>query len=370
MDRVLIAAASGRALAASARRAGYAPLVADVFGDADTLQLAGAYARIGDGSVQAIREANLLAALETLGGAAKESLGVVWGTGFEDRPELLARLAQRWCLLGNRAEVVASVKDPMAFARLCADCGIPHPEVSLTRPHDPEGWLAKRRGGSGGSHIRPAADASELRLDLYFQSRHSGTPLSLLFLADGRRILPLGLSAQWAWPTSTQPFRYGGAVRPANISSDVAGQCSEAVGKTLEIVPLIGLNSADFLVEGDAFCLLEINPRPGATLDLFEPAEGSLLKLHIEACEGRLPTTAPVYQGAAAVAIVHADRTIRVEPRVWPEWTADRPRAGTLVEAGAPFCTVLAHASTAAEARRLVHERRARIIAGAEARAA
>ena len=34
---VLIAAISGRALAASARRGGYVPLVADFFGDADTL---------------------------------------------------------------------------------------------------------------------------------------------------------------------------------------------------------------------------------------------------------------------------------------------------------------------------------------------
>ncbi len=34
---VLIAATSGRALAASARRAGYRPLVADFFGDHDTI---------------------------------------------------------------------------------------------------------------------------------------------------------------------------------------------------------------------------------------------------------------------------------------------------------------------------------------------
>ncbi|MGA6998581.1 MAG: tetrahydromethanopterin C1 transfer protein, partial [Pseudolabrys sp.] len=34
---VLIAAASGRALAAGARRAGYVPLVVDGFGDQDTL---------------------------------------------------------------------------------------------------------------------------------------------------------------------------------------------------------------------------------------------------------------------------------------------------------------------------------------------
>ena len=47
---VLIAALSGRGLAASARRAGYAPLVADVFGDTDTPELAAGRALRGRGA--------------------------------------------------------------------------------------------------------------------------------------------------------------------------------------------------------------------------------------------------------------------------------------------------------------------------------
>ena len=43
---VLIAARSGRALAACARRSGYRPLVADMFGDLDTRELAEANERV------------------------------------------------------------------------------------------------------------------------------------------------------------------------------------------------------------------------------------------------------------------------------------------------------------------------------------
>ncbi len=43
---VLIAALSGRALAACARRGGYRPLVADLFGDLDTRELAEACERV------------------------------------------------------------------------------------------------------------------------------------------------------------------------------------------------------------------------------------------------------------------------------------------------------------------------------------
>src|SRR5215470_3777102 len=107
---VLIAAASGRALAASACRGGYTPLVADFFGDEDTVALA-QHARIDHGLARGMVERRLVAALEALA-TGQQPIGVVCGTGFEDRPQLLARIAERWRLLGNDPHVVATVKDP------------------------------------------------------------------------------------------------------------------------------------------------------------------------------------------------------------------------------------------------------------------
>ena len=46
---ILIAAASGRAMASSARRAGYAPFVVDYFADQDTLECAERCVRIEGG---------------------------------------------------------------------------------------------------------------------------------------------------------------------------------------------------------------------------------------------------------------------------------------------------------------------------------
>src|SRR5690348_3818248 len=96
---VLIAAASGRALAASARRGGYLPLVADFFGDQDTLAVAEHFL-IEHGLARGMDDRQLMAAFETLS-AARQPIGAVWGTGFEDRPQILARIAERWRLLGN-----------------------------------------------------------------------------------------------------------------------------------------------------------------------------------------------------------------------------------------------------------------------------
>src|SRR5215216_628167 len=147
---VLIAAASCRALAASARRAGYVPLVADFFGDQDTLALAQSHVRLAGGLTHGMVAEEVIAAFATLSGGQRPC-GVVCGTGFEDRPEILAQIARRWPLIGNDAQTVARIKDPIAFAQLCRECGVPHPEISLKAPaKDPADWLVKRRGGAGG----------------------------------------------------------------------------------------------------------------------------------------------------------------------------------------------------------------------------
>jgi uncharacterized protein len=365
---VLIAAVSGRALAASACRAGFVPLVADCFGDEDTLALAHAHARVRLDAGRGLDPEELLQALERLA-QAHPPFGIVCGTGFEDRPELIARIAQRWRLLGNAPSTIARLKHPVSFAALCRDCGIPHPQTRADRPAETAGWIRKRVGGAGGAHVRAPAEHSERGGTIYYQRAVAGRSVSALVLGNGHSAIVLGFSAQWAAPVQGRPFRYGGAVRPADLPPEMTADLTDAVQRLAAAVPLLGLNSFDFLIDGDAFQLLEINPRPGATLDILESARNSLFGLHVAACEGELPARAPELPDAAAACIVYADREIGSVPAMdWPAWAADRQSAGTSVGIGDPFCTVLARAATAAEAQAIVSERAAAIVARLDAR--
>jgi len=359
MDRAkaaLIVAASGRALAASARRGGMIPLVADFFGDQDTIALAHAHRRLASGLRAGMQPAEVLEALEALARAAPSAplIGVICGTGFEDRPDLLAAIAERWPLIGNGADVVARVKDPISLTAICRDGAVPHPPVALDPPVDSTGWLVKRRGGAGGSHVK-AQVGRERAAGTYFQQRVAGAPVSALVLAESRRAMVLGWSAQWSAAAPDRPFRYGGAVTPAGIAPHTAAMLAESVACLMAKVPLVGLNSVDFLLDRERFWLMEVNPRPGATLDLFEPADGSLFALHVAACAGALPAHLRLPLRAKAAAVVYAERDIPIVPDcAWPDWTADRPLAGSAVKAGEPLCTVVATAATAAQAKRLV----------------
>jgi len=363
---VLIAAISGRALAQSAQRGGYEPLVVDFFGDQDTLQVARDHVRLTGSLADGIVESALIRSLEGLVDRYRP-MGIVCGSGFEDRPQLLQSIAARWRLFGNSAEIVTAVKNPESLAAICGKVAIPFPEFSLTKPLDPTEWLAKRIGGAGGGHIRPAAQTAGRKV--YYQRKVPGTPVSVLFLADGRSSTVIGFSTQWALATASKPYRYGGAVRPATLAPQTAALMASAIGRLAVAASLVGLNSADFHVDGERFWLLEINPRPGATLDIFEPPQGSLFGSHMAACAGSL-TDAPNYPlGAKAAAIVYAEDDIPSVPALeWPNWTADRPQPESAVKAGEPVCTVYGCEQAAAAAKALTDERRRMVLAWMRAR--
>jgi predicted ATP-grasp superfamily ATP-dependent carboligase len=363
---VLIAAISARALAQSAARGGYRPLVVDFFGDQDTLEMAHDHVRLIGNLANGIVEDALVSALETLA-RCYPPIGIVCGTGFEDRPHLLSGVAARWPLFGNSAAVVKKVKDPETLARICRKLAIPFPEFSLTKPNNPVDWLAKRVGGAGGSHIRPASQPASRTP--YYQRKVPGTPVSALFLANGVGSTLIGFSTQWMLGTATKPYRYGGAVRPATLAAEMVTLLTSTVDRLAAAASLVGLNSVDFHVDGERFWLLDVNPRPGATLDIFEPPGQSLFGFHVACCAGNLGSAPSYPPGAKAAAIAYADDNIPSVPALnWPNWTADRPQPGISLRAGEPLCTIYACDLDAAVAKALTDERRRLVLAWMRAR--
>ncbi len=356
---LLLAAISARSLAQSARRAGFTPLVADFFADTDTQEAAHACRKLAGGIERGMRWGRLGRALDALAERAPSPIaGLVYGAGFEDRPELLTLIAERWPLLGNDADTVKHIKAPAMFFTELDRLRIAHPATTTERPANAGPWLAKRIGGAGGSHIVPGRVAKR-GADIYYQERAEGRAVSALFVgtASGARVL--GFSEQWTAPTPRSPWRYGGAIRPAAPSRTAARRMTAAVIGIGRAFRLKGLASADFLVNGDEALLLEINPRPGATLDIFDCGAMPLLRLHVEAVSaGKLPPRGLKFGDAMASAIVYAGTGGAAPPGfVWPDWSADRPKSSERIDKNRPICTVVARARTGSHAKRLIEER-------------
>jgi uncharacterized protein len=359
---IIIAAHSARALAASAKRAGFAPLAIDVFGDSDTREISLATIKLEGGLSDGLTGEKVAGAVESLV-AAYDPIGLVYGSGFEHQPQTIAAVARMTRIFGNDAQALARAKDPLALTRLCAAAGVLHPQIAFATPDEPEDWLVKQRGGAGGAHIAAASRGRPATPDFYFQRRVAGEAVSALFAADGEAAVILGLSVQWSAPTPASPFRYGGAAGPIATDAAKAAEIARSVAAIASKLRLVGLNSADFAIADDVVWLIEINPRPGATLDVFEPDRGALFAHHIAACEERLPP-APLNMAFKAAAVVYAPCDIVLDAeRHWPDWTADRPSLGERIAAGEPLCTALASGTSVDLARKLVNERARSLVA-------
>ena len=356
----LIAALSGRALAAAAARAGERAIVLDLFADRDTAEHAAACEALPRGPHGFARDL-LLAAVARRAGAVR---GLVYGAGFEHDPALLDELSALVPLLGNAAQTVAAAKHPLGLAALLARLGLPHPPTTCVPPSG-EGWLRKRIGGSGGSHIAPA-DTAAPEADAYFQQRVAGRAVSAAFVADGRSARLLGFSEQWADGDATAMFRYGGCVGPLALPAALGAAIAAACDAIAQALGLVGLNSLDLLVDGERWHVIELNPRPGASLDIFDGEhDAALWRLHLDGVAGRLPSLPPAAPaGSRAAAIVYAPRRLVIPDKMaWPSWSADRGADGTIIDRGEPICTVRAEAATTGAARARVEERGARLLA-------
>ena len=368
---LLIAAISGRAVAQSARRAGFVPLVVDFFADLDTRDAAHTCRKLDGDIARGFEWSSLSRALEALAAESPSPIfGLVYGSGFEDRPKLLTRIAKSWPLLGNDAAVVARIKDPESFFGELDRLGVAHPATASKRPaKDPSAWLVKRKGGAGGSHIGVSGTA-RARGTVYYQERVEGRAVSALFVANGRDARVLGFSEQWTAPSKRSPWRYGGAMRPARLAPAAEQAMVSAVERATFTFKIKGLASADFMVEGQSALLLEINPRPGATVDIFDSSASPLIGLHVDAVmQAKLPRAAPSLAGATASAIAFARKRAAVPLAMsWPAWVGDRPRPGEIIDKNRPICTVWARAATTARAKSLIEARTKAVLACIESK--
>ncbi|TDQ33610.1 putative ATP-grasp superfamily ATP-dependent carboligase [Phyllobacterium brassicacearum] len=352
---LLIAAISGRSLAAAARRAGFRPLVADLFNDADTLALAERAIKLAGTLQSGIDEHRIVEALTQLAGD-DQPVALVYGSGFEQNPAMLDTIAPTFPVAGNNAETIRLVKDPVRLSHLCTELRIPHPDICFNTPENPKEWLTKLTGGAGGSHVK-LANGDACNGGRYFQRFVPGRNLSALFLADRNKSHVVGFSRQWASPSREAPFRYGGAVRLQRYDKRNTGRIEEWLTGLTKRTGLCGLCSADFVDNGPDLHLIEINPRPGATLDIFDNETTPLIREHLRAITGTR-VSVPAYADSRASAIAYTAKAISAFPKVvWPAQTADHQMPGTALEAGDPVCTVFATADSAAAAMRAAKDR-------------
>jgi uncharacterized protein len=355
VSTLAVAAISARLLAEATQQAGHTAVALDLFGDQDTQRACTQWLPIGDPASMRIDGPRLLAALAELARGG-EVAGWIAGSGFEGQIDLLERGAALLPLIGTAPAVVRRVREAQSFFSALDRHGVAHPPVRYAAPLDSTGWLAKDSGGCGGWQVRAASSLAgkPLPQGVYFQREVAGLPMSATFVANGHDARVLGFNRQIVRRFGAQPFVFCGVVGPLALDAALARELGDVARTLAAEFGLRGLGSLDFMLDGDAVAVLEVNPRPPASLALY--LDRLPMQAHLRAClNSELSTAAKRSTGPVRGSeIVFARSPLRLgdaavrELAAWPQ-CHDLPRAGSAFAAGDPLCSLTAQAGSADE---------------------
>jgi predicted ATP-grasp superfamily ATP-dependent carboligase len=343
--RVLIVAVSARMLAQLASADGYEVTALDRFGDVDLRAVAcsSATAKSNDALVELA--------------ARVDADAVVYGAGFENRPDLVARMAEGRELLGTPAELLAPVRDPRAVAAATRAAGARAPETRAVHELPQSAgarraqWLRKPLRGGGGRGVRAWA-GGRLAATEILQRRIAGLSCSAVAIGDGRRAEVLGLTEQlhrrpgFGWMGNVAPPRL-----PDGEVAELEGQLRAVCDEVAARFGVRGAFGVDAVWDGDHAWVLEVNPRPPGSLELFGPGR---FDAHVRGARGigvPIAGTPPETRCAKVKLVLFADRDLRApDPDWWPAGLVrDIPRGGEIIRRGAPVCTLLSVEGTVSE---------------------
>jgi methenyltetrahydromethanopterin cyclohydrolase len=334
-EYLLIVASSGRMLAQAAKNAGLKPLVIDLFAYLDTQCHAEAFKRI-----PSLAEKHLAPALDYFFERYPVA-HTVYGSGFEYYPESLCYLGSRLLVLGNSPDTFVKLHNKPVFFSSLDKLNIPYPEVCFDAPDSLDHWLVKPTQGQGGLGIKRYHPEDFARSAVYWQKYQAGTQHSVLFLADGHNVQVIGFNTQWVVPLSeNQEFVFSGMINSCALLNGQQELITVWLKRLVPVFALKGLNSLDFIQADDKSLVLEINPRPSASMQLYD---ADLLSRHIKACLGELADYCS-HDGYKGYQIIYAERDVIIPMAFeWPDGCMDLPENGSLCLAGQPICSIIAH---------------------------
>jgi predicted ATP-grasp superfamily ATP-dependent carboligase len=205
--------------------------------------------------------------------------------------------------------------------------------------------------GGGGRGVRRWRGGA-LRPTEVLQRHVPGLSCSAVAIGDGRRAGLLGLTEQlhrspgFGWTGNVVPPRL-----PAGELAELDGQLRAVCAEVAARFGVRGAFGVDAVWDGRHAWVLEVNPRPPASLELFGPG---CFTAHVRGARGLgLPAAGvpPATMRATAKLVLFADRDVRApDPTWWPEGLVrDIPHAGEEIKRGAPVCTLISATASVPE---------------------
>lgn len=363
--RCVVVGASARAFVESLARAGWVAHAADLFGDVDLAAAAIEVVRLGVGG-----SASYPQGIPAVVAKFPEAVCVYTGA-LENHPDVIAAIAATRPLAGCSADAVRRVRDPAALAAIVRDAGQRCPDTFRSPAGLPTdgSFLVKPLRSAGGRGVRRwrGGSSDHAGHDVVWQRFVDGVCRSANYVARAGTARLVGSSlplaaAHWC---GGREFSYCGSIDvPIDQLPDRLRRTFENLGTAVAATcGLTGLFGIDAVVDAaDEVHVLEVNPRPTASLELVERTTGwSVAAAHLAACGwcedppcgtaadgfwAKAVVSTPSNATAASVADAIATASVRWTAEDGLPSVADIPRPDEPPSPGAPLVTVFARGDT------------------------
>jgi hypothetical protein len=350
--KLFLIAPSTRAMAESAKKAGYNFISLDFFGDADQKEICENYSLNHEFKEEYTIE-NLFKHAQDL-----EFTHVVYGSGFENHPELVAEFEKRCIVLGNDSDTLRKVRDWEYLFRELRRRNVPFPGTEIIAADEAKeiikserNWLIKPIKSGGGHSIYDRQNILEMeepRSKVLLQEYIEGKPVSSTVICAEEGCFCTGSTEQIVG-TFFNKYRYAGNIAPLDEGKEVIEKIEETSCKISHAFKLKGSNGIDFILKNGEPYVLEVNPRITGSMEVLERAHGTnILDLHVKACLKENFDLKVKKSGKFwSKKILFADRDIIYKERL--DFIKDVPHYGERIDKESPICTVLGEGKTRGE---------------------
>jgi predicted ATP-grasp superfamily ATP-dependent carboligase len=356
---LLIFAQSARLLAQSAIQAGHTVWVADCFLDVDTV--ADRKCLLPPLATVSTRQVRQLLVELTQG----EDCLLIYGSGIEFYPQLLSMLPKHISICGNSAQAVSVCNSPELFFKLLTQLKIIYPNSYFEQPKQlSEEYLVKPKISLGGRVIEDYHQQT-LNKNHFLQQKVIGQAGSVLFIASSSGVKILSINKQI---TAENSYLLTGIEAPFQLSTTNQIKLKSSLLAINRSINLRGINSLDFMIdERDTLFILELNPRPSASMALIHhDQKQQLIDMHIQASMHDLLIDGDYFpvKHYSAFYYLFAPKRIYITPDIdWPEYCADIPPAGTIIEKKQPLCSIIIRTNNEKEGLKLRRKYEQKILA-------
>lgn len=401
-SNLVVVGESCRALARSCRLAGWDVSAIDRYGDRDLIAVCQHFHPWP--ATETLRDAPLGPLWHALAGLPTGP--ILPAGGMEQSHRAPRQIPPGFVYCGPQIDQLEPLRDVRQWRRWAKQAALHFPTTLLccrdtarTKGDWPAGWLIKRSDSGGGLGVRSAVelDLGSSRGDIplshtpsgqtrpesptishttarhYLQRRLPGPTIGVVIASSPSGSRVLGASAaveahQWPGPGR---FIYRGSYGPIHLPSRLMERLRQLAERVTERTGLRGVWGVDLARSWRGeWCLLEINPRWSASMEILELAGGgSLAAVHLDAWGWpSVPPSQAASQSSTRLLklVIYCRQTFRVTEHQsdalfahrLPDPTsaeainligqsaagwrlADIPKAGDVIPAGAPLMTLL-----------------------------